>query len=220
MKQSLVILAVVVVAAPATAAIDRSNAPLFPAAASPLDVGQLGLNADYNGVAYSNMSLAGPNYYVDGTAGIVSSDDYASIVTAPDTILMKYFRFVGGVANPDEVLFFDFYDTGGTYVTSFGVQLPDGGPYNWGVTITTPFAVPNAGRCDMWADDGSVITVSTGHWYLNAEVPTIGTTDPTYPGHTDGVGNYLDHKFEIESIPEPASVVLLALGAVVAFRRR
>jgi hypothetical protein len=220
MKQVLLILAVAVIASPATATIDRSNVPLLSAAASPPDTGKLGRAVSYNGVAYSNMSAFDDDPSVSGTSGAVSSDDYTSIVTDPDTILMSQFQFVGGVANADEVLFFDFYDTGGVYVDSFGVQFSEGGMFTWTVTMSVPFVVPNAGRCDMWADDGSVLVVSKGTWFMNSAAPTIGTTGPTLPGYTDDLGKPLNHKFEIISTPEPATISLLALGGLALLRRR
>lgn len=154
---------------------------------------------------YSNMNLAGViNWSTTGT-GHFSIDDYDGVETDN---LLETFRFTGGVTAAGGVLFFEFYDTGGAYVDSFGVQLPYVGGYNWTITITTPFLVPADGFCQIWADNGIVVQPTTGIWYANINAPTIGTTGTAYPNLVSPLtGNHLDHKFEINFVPEPTTLI-------------
>ena len=216
MRKVVLLAAAVMLAAPAFAEFvgnaDKSSAPIYEAQL-------VGDRADYNGTAYSNMTL-GTNYSVSATGAVVSVDDYTSVVAPADTILMSTFKFVGGVANAGEVLFFTFFDSSGSYVDSFGAQFSQGGNFVWTVTLSTPFAVANSGYVQMWADDGSVLVTSTGSWFMTTDAPTIGTTGTAYPGYTTSGGAYLDHKFEINSIPEPATIGLLGLSVLALVRRR
>jgi hypothetical protein len=162
----------------------------------------------------------GTNFSMSATGGVVACDDYDSSSAAGIVTQIEQFRFVGGVANPLEVLFFTFFDTASNFVDSFGVQFGQGGDIIYTIDLGTPVSVADNGFVQMWADDGSVVTTSTGTWFLNTAAPTIGTTDATPPGLTDGSGNYLDDKFEMTEVSEPASLALLGMGVLAFLRRR
>jgi|GEM_PF-3120387 len=175
-------------------------------------------------VVYSeDWELNGNLFAVSASSGQVSFDDYTTTEytgVGSTTTLAKH-RFVGGVANAGEVLFFTFYTaTGFAYVDSYGVQLSSAGDFLYTINITTPFAIPANGIVSMWADDGSVLTPSTGKWYLSDLAPTIGSTGPTFPGFSGPAGEPLNHIQQIENVPAPAGLALLGLGGALAARRR
>jgi len=177
--------------------------------------------ADYP--IYENMGMTASLYYVSFQGGAVSADDYNKFVPGQSTVYtMDHFQFIGGVAQPGQVMFFTFFDSNGSYVSSFGVQLPYGGGYIWTITGAGGGSMGRpvhfGGFVQMWADDGSVVVLSTGIWYLNSDAPTVCTTGPTYPGLTVG-GVYLDHKFAI-LVPEPGTLALFGMGIMTLVVRR
>lgn len=212
--KTISLLTVAGLAAAATAApIDRSSIPIYTGtnvASAPLNTSPLVTS----GVQYSNMEL-GTNFTSTATGGVVAAADYDSI--ADDDINMGIFQFVGGVANAGEVLFFDFFDAGGTFYDSFGVQLSQGGNFIWTITLATPQIALDSGFVQMVADDGSAVINSTGVWFINSEAPTIGSALAADGNLPTGPGDY---KFAIEAVPAPASAALLGLGGLVATRRR
>ncbi|MBN1796797.1 MAG: PEP-CTERM sorting domain-containing protein [Sedimentisphaerales bacterium] len=170
------------------------------------------------GPVYSNMNEGGGWYSISNTEGVIAYDDYDSINDAD--IEMDKVRFIGGVQNAGEVIWFDFFESDHvTYVDGFGVQFPVGGNYIWTITLGSPITVRDAGVLQLEADPGYV-TPSTGVWFLSDAAPTIGSEDPTWPGYTDSQDEYLSCKFEINNVPEPCTMALLGLGGMAAIRRR
>ncbi|MBN2446731.1 MAG: hypothetical protein JXO22_08395, partial [Phycisphaerae bacterium] len=66
-------------------------------------------------VDYSNMDLTSPSWDVSATAVVVDEDDY-QCATLTGTQMLESFRFVGGVENASEILWFNFYDSAHNYV--------------------------------------------------------------------------------------------------------
>ncbi len=198
----------------ADAPIDRASTPIYTAVAQ--DLSSAALRGSFDGVAYSNMEL-GTNYAVIINPGEMEADDYESIVPIGDTLILSEYSFVGGVTAANGILWFDFYDDEAAYVDGFGVQFPQAGNYIWTITISEPFVVPNAGYHSIEADDTYGNT--TGKWFLNSEIPTVGSTTD-WPGYIDDDDVPLNFKFELVSVPEPATLALLGLGALALIRRR
>lgn len=221
MKKLFVCVAVLgLVAASASAEMvnnnDRSLAPIYTATAQPMDS-----QARVPGLGhpYVNMTLGTSLSAVSATGGSVSVDDY-NLGGGSASWTLKKFRFVGGVAAAGQVLFFTFFTPSFAAQDSFGVQFPSGGNYIWTITISTPanHIHHNGGFYRMWADDGSVLVLSKGTWFMDSTAPTKGTTGPAYPGFTNG-GNPLNHKFAV-IIPEPATLAMFGMGVLTLIVRR
>ena len=138
------------------------------------------------------MTMDATLYSVSATADFISYDDYVGVVSG--YVDLEEFSFIGGVANANEILWFDFYHESWNLVDYFGAQFSQGGNWIWTLTLSSPISIPNSGYVEVWAD--SYYGTSTGTWYLNADWPTVGYTDPTIPGYEAG-GYWLDHKFEL-----------------------
>ena len=199
---------------------DRSLAPMYTATAAPIDAGQARAPTPGIGIPYKN--LAGTSFSaVSGTGGAVAIDDYNLAIGASASWELNQFRFIGGVANAGEVLFFTFFTPGFAFNDSFGVQFPQGGNFQWTITISTPSAhlVHNGDFVRMWADDGSVLTLSTGTWFMSTDAPTAGTTGNTYPGFQTTGGADLNAKFQL-IVPEPATLAMFGMGVLTLVVRR
>lgn len=197
---------------------DRSTAPMYTATAQPMDTQQArfpGLGHPYVNTTFGSYLTA-----VSATGGSVSVDDY-NLANGSASWELTKFQFVGGVANAGEVLFFTFFTPGFAPADSFGVQFPQGGNFIWTITIGTPAAHVhhNGGYYRMWADDGSVLVLSTGTWFMDELAPTRGTTGPAYPGFSTTSGAPLNHKFQIV-VPEPATLAMFGMGVLTLIVRR
>jgi hypothetical protein len=220
------LLAATATAAPLVNPSDRGQAPIYSAE---IDGGvQHGTFT-----IYSQMSGPGPFGAVTGAGGGVSIDDYDSTLAPGVYNELISFRFTGGVARTGEVLFFTFFSeiapSSFTFISSFGVQFPIPGNYNWTITIGAPASqfYPGDGIVRMWADPGLGFPgappgAATGAWFMDTVAPTAGSTNPSpFPGFTDGNGRPLNHRFEINSgVPEPATLAMLGLGALTLIARK
>jgi len=165
---------------------------------------------------YSNMVLTPPNYPVSGSnpAAYIAVDDYVSTAPAGGASPLTSMSFAGGVSAVGGILYFQFLDVSQNVVTGFGIQFPAAGNAVWNFPLGGAISVPNAGYLAVAPADGT-----TGTWYENVQSPTVGSTESTYPGHTEPGGAVLNLKFAL-NVPEPSALVPLALGLVAIIRRR
>lgn len=214
-------------AGPSTGTIDRSDYVILGAESYTAQaVDAIPFGSDARGGAattiFSNME-AGAGFQafpasavnLDGATEAIGFDDYTSI--ASDTTQITEFRFVGGVAQESGVMFVDFFDSSGTFVDGFGIQLAMAGNFVYTITVNTEVDVASAGLVQISLDDDGLFgdnVQTTGQWFLTAEAATIGANGP------DGGATGLNHAFELTTVPAPGAVALLGLGGLVAGRRR
>jgi len=178
-----------------------------------------------NGDIYNNVP--GPYSAFPAGTGSIGIDDY---VTAYNTVngvhRLDAFGFVGGCTNVGGgIIDFNFFT--GTIATpvffnGFSVTLPQA---TSSFTITfnagqTPgMDVPNAGIVNLVARAASGATPAcTGRWFLTPTAPTVGSSDPGVGGASPGNVTF-NHAMRM-SVPEPATLGLLAIGGLLAIRRR
>lgn len=142
--------------------------------------------------------------------------DYAS-VSASD-IVLNQFRFVGGVDQDGGIVFFDFFDSTGSFVDGFGVRIAEAGSFRWTIDLNEAITIANSGFVRMAIDDEDLAgagSTAAGRWFLGNNGATIGSAgDPE-----DGAD--FNHLFELNTaVPSPGSLALLGMGGVVASRRR
>ena len=231
MRKRLVCLALVglvagtAVAEPFTNPVDRSQVPIYTSVtAEPIGQGASPRGEGRTAI-YSNMIPVGPLHYISAQSQSVSGDDFNK-GPPPDPnqpVPLAGFSFIGGVSAANQVLLVTFFSSSGpsTYpipLASFAIQFPYPGIYAWTINLSQPYNIINrGGTVMMWADDGSVVTPSTGIWAFDTGLPTVGTTGPTYPGFThEGVPE--NHKFAI-FIPEPGTLALLGMGVMILVPR-
>ncbi len=164
------------------------------------------------------------SYVVTGPAagGFVAFDDFNENIPWDSAWWpVHQFKFVGGVAQANDVLFFTFWNsTSFVAYEGFGVRLPQAGDFIWTINITYPtnLIIHNGDKVSMWADTGIYGITQSANWYLDAALPIDGTTGPTLPGYTAG-SVPLNMKFSIW-VPEPATLTMLGLGVLTLVLRR
>lgn len=180
--------------------IDRSELPVYSKQTGNVHVTGLGSEDSIQGRSttfYENLiSDNAANFPNNATGRLVGTSDFISVAQAP--ILMDSFTFIGGVLNPGETIFFDFLDSEGEFIDSFGVTLQSQVAQ---VTITfdEPMLIEETGFVQMFAPDlndlGPGSPAMTGIWIVNSVEPTIGSD--TFADEFTLSGEPLNHKMAI-----------------------
>jgi MYXO-CTERM domain-containing protein len=213
-KTAIALLVAAAGVASADVVIDRSGYEIHTAQGVAIgDTAQArGFSSLYNNQdgPYSAFPPAGA---VDNPIGVA---DYQSIAT--NNIDVGEFVFVGGVDTMDTVVFFDFFDAGGTFLDGFGVALPEAGNFIWTIT-PTDLEIAADGLVQMTVDDGTNGPAGLATWFLNENTASVGNA-----GAIDvsaGLSSF-NFAFSINGteVPAPGAVALLGLGGLVASRRR
>ncbi len=159
-------------------------------------------------VVYS--ALPGPYSAFAARTGSLGIEDYTSTATSP--FGLNSMQFVGGVTAVGGQLRFDFLDSSGSAVSSFTSTFGTAGNFVWTISGIAPLNItlPTSGRLRITALNGV-----TGQWFLASAAPTIGTNDPSFGGATG-----FNHRYQLEAVPEPATMTALGLGIAAMLRRR
>jgi len=200
--------------------VDRTNYNVYNAYSS---------SSSFRGVAdpvslYSDLE-AGPDGYVSFPDTGVDSDgeleeagvaDYTSI-SAGD-IALSQFQFVGGVNQPNGVVFFDFFNSSGDFIDGFGVQLAEEGNFIWTIDLNESIDIASAGLVRMSIDDEDLAgggSTAAGRWFLGNAGASIGDA-----GLAEGDPDF-NYAFALNSnVPTPGTLAMLGLGGLCATRRR
>lgn len=172
------------------------------------------------GIGWSNIDMVGGPYSLTQTNAIFPAEDYqcSAAVWPSTTFTLTSFKFIGGVAAVNNVLFFDFYHSnvvpnGANYYDYVGVMLPQAGNWIWNITLSTAKTIDTNGFMDM---DATYTATTTGTWYADSSGPSIGTSNPgPYSAGTIPVTT----AFEFTGTPEPASILLLGIAGLLLRRR-
>ena len=167
---------------------------------------------------YENLTAVGDMFQYDDLTG--GNDDYQiGGPTCPewpaDQFEICEITFIGGVPNANDQLRFDFFEADGTWVTAFAGTFPSAGIYIWTLSWDCPTGlyVPDDGIFQI----GVYGTTTSFSWISETDSAEIGTEDITY------LGPNAEESWTFAfagCVPEPASLSLLALGALVLIRRR
>jgi hypothetical protein len=121
--------------------------------------------------------------------------------------------FVGGVTRAADIIYFDFFSTGGALIGGFGVAMPNTVNAVWTFNITGlgVFAA-NSGFMQIAGDDGTINQSNAAtslRWFETNEAVEIGSNaGPTM------------FAFSLSGIPSPGVLVTFGLFGGVAARRR
>ncbi len=130
---------------------------------------------------------------------------------ALDAEFVTSMKFVGGVTTANTALAFNFYESGGAFLSGFTMDLSQSGNFIW--TITLDAADGILASQTGWLEIAGV-NGATGKWFLTQTAPTIGSQVPV-------TGSYI-HAFELTTngVPAPGAVALLGLAGLIGRRRR
>jgi len=158
-------------------------------------------------------SMAGSPGAFAAAAGPIGFDDY-SVVGETAPFLLDNLRFAGGTTAVGGQIRFEFYNPDSSAAGNFTVSLPTAGNFFWTINITPGlFFVPNSGILQLNA------LTATGQWFLTTSAPTVGTNDINF-GAGSGLNPKRNQMFELNSVPEPTSMALIAIGALFLRGRR
>ena len=170
-------------------------------------------------IGWSNIDQTGNISGIQGTNTIVGYEDYQSSTAvwgSGPTFTLTTFKFIGGVSAPNQVVFFNFYDSATTpdglsYYLYIGAQFPNAGNYIWTLNLSTPQTVDTNGFIEFDANDYGY-GVPTLTIFEDDSGPSVGTSAaaPNDP---------YTCSFEFQGTPEPASVLLLGLAGLLIRRR-
>ena len=165
-------------------------------------------NSSFNPPAVVYSGMAGPySAFPEGSA--LGTANYTSTMAGPSELLTQ-FRFVGGVTVANTSLRFTFADSAAVELSSFTVALPQGGNFNWTITLTEADSidVANIGSLTIAGVDGAV-----GRWFLTSTPASVGSQTPV-------TGAFI-HAFELTTVvPTPGALALLGLAGLAGRRRR
>lgn len=213
----IALVAVGMFSAPALAGftVDHSNYPIYSdgngvtITATPIGEGYGGVAGPFAPIYDSIPGFAG-SFTGAGPGGFLF-DDYTS-TAAPGTYGLTKVMFVGGV-DVASVLFFDFFDTGGSFIDGFGVGL---GPGLFVYTITAggnPFVLADeAGSMMMTPDPLATLT-----WFFSPGA-AIGSNIGV-PGSETGSDLDTIYSFAL-FIPSPGALALLGVAGLLGAPRR
>lgn len=191
--------------------VDRSGYQVF-------NTGQIGITAISLDQWFAGERAAS-NFYsslgTDGTFGFSSQatgpnaliDDYQgdNSVSGVGLVELTEVSFVGGVGNANDIVWFDFFNTGGSIIGGFGVQFPSALNAVWTVDLTGAgiFATRD-GFMQIAGDTGVTL-----RWFTTNEAVDVGSNSgPTV------------FAFALNGIPTPGAVALFGLAGLAGVRRR
>ena len=226
-KFLLVGLLAAVMAVPAMAELthgDRSTAPVYQAEiVAPLgDVGQR-----CGPFVYDSLYSGTAGYWLFSPAvGPLGYDDYDTISSG---VLLSQVKFVGGMTAPSGIMWFEFYTnfTSPTFITSFGVHIPQSGWWIWTINMGSPFLIPHTGLMQIAANSTYTpfpMDIAGAWFWTSSDAVVAGSnmlgygTPPATFTTTGGVYSMVNAFAFV--IPEPATLALFGAGLLLVVRRR
>lgn len=175
---------------------------------------------------YSSINAGTAGYLAfPAASGTLGVDDYTHAGGPGGSATLQEFGFVGGAGTPGTpttfggttggsagTMFVTWFNSAGTAtVTGFGVALPQAGNFIWTITLGGAFTIPDSGIVRLF-------TYQQGQFFLSSpDSVTVGSNSTTFGGASSGA---LVHNFRHAAVPEPATVALVALGALALVPRR
>jgi len=203
---------------------DRAGAPIV-TATNPVAVGQEMMTRDP--MAYDSLYAGTAGYWAyPAASGPIGFDDY-DFTPGVSSVGISKLKFVGGVTAVSQVLWFDFFTAGGSYIDSLGGMFPHAGNWIWTLNISSPpfTGLAHTGIMQVFANTTTYYGVANGQWYFtSADALIVGSNNVTFGppflgSTTTPVWTVQDFAL-VCHIPEPATLALLGSGLLVLVRRR
>jgi hypothetical protein len=204
---------------------DRTGAPII-TASNPVPLGEVG--GERGPFAYDSLYAGVAGYWAYPPAsGPIGFDDY-DFTPGVSSVGISQLKFVGGVTAVNQVLWFDFYSAGGSYVGSLGGMFPHSGYWIWTLTIgAAPYWIPHTGIMQIFANTTTTYYgVANGAWFFtSADALIVGSNNTTFgppviTTATYGMTYLSVHDFAFVCTPEPGTPALLGAGVLFLVRRR